>query len=81
MSMSEREFWLVLLDETPNEPGSSNRHWRVEFAPYKAENFAPGSVIEIVHVREVAPTTPEADVAASSGETPQSGSVGEESAR
>ncbi len=48
-----REYWIVLLDDTPDIPGSSNRHFRVEHAPPRPSDYGSGRCLEIVHVREV----------------------------
>lgn len=47
-----REFWIVLIDDTPEISGRSNRHFRVEFVPPKPEQFGE-KCLSITHVREV----------------------------
>lgn len=47
-----QEYWIILLGETPDIPGSSNRHFRIEHAPPKPEHFG-SRCLSITHVVEV----------------------------
>lgn len=57
LKAKRREFWIVLIDDTPDQPDTSNRFFRVEHSPAQVADYGyvggKPRCLDIVHVQEV----------------------------